>query len=331
MVSRTAWLLTVALAFVACAGGGPPAPSASAPRIAFDETRFDGGAVDAGSRVVHSYRFTNVGGLNLVIDNVRPSCNCSAAVPGSRVVAPQGHGTVAVEFDTTDVVGPQEKTISVYSNDPAQPVTMLTLAAAVRADVAADPPHLYVGHLRRGQTAPTTSRIVGRASVASVEAAGTHIDAALGGGTDARARQIAVTVKNDAPLGSFEEVVTVRTGNAHRPVLQIPVGGVVDGDVIATPAQLDFGVTTPDAMTARVIGIQQRGGQSVHILATRLTPALGTAAVSVGRDGRGIRVTVTLSTGLRPGKFAGTLEVETDHPEQRRIVVPFSGQVVEKS
>jgi len=331
MVSKAAWLSTAALALVACAGGGSPAPSASAPRITFEETRFDGGAVDAGTQVVHSYRFRNAGGRDLVIDNVRPSCGCTATVTPSRVVAPGGHGTLVVAFDTADVVGPQEKTISVYCNDPTHPVTTLTLAAGVRADVAAEPPRLYVGHLRRGQTAPTTVHIVGGASVASVETTGQRIGAALAGGTSARAQQISITVKKDAPIGSFEQLVTVRTRNARRPVLQILVVGVVDGDVIVTPARLDFGVTTPDARTSRVIGLQERGGQPVHIIATHLTPAIGTAAVQVDREGTDYRVTVTLSAGLRSGKFTGTLDVETDHPQQRRIKIPFFGRVVEKS
>lgn len=331
MVSRAAWLSAVAFAVCACAGGGPPLTAPSAPRIVFDETGYDGGAVDAGTRLVHTYRFRNAGGLDLVIDNVRTSCGCTAAVTASRVVPPGGSGTVAVEFDTTDVFGPQQKTISVYSSDPAQPVTTLTLAAGVRADVAADPPRLYVGHVRRGQTAPTTVRLGGGAPVVSVEATGKSIDAVLGDGTDAGARQVSVTVKKDAPIGSFEEVVTVRTGSPKRPLLHFPVVGVVDGDIIVTPTQLDFGVLAQDATATRVVGLQQRGKQPVHIVAAHLTPALGTAAVRVGREGREFRVTVTLSAGLRPGRFAGTLEVETDHPEQRCLQIPFSGQVVEKS
>lgn len=331
MVSRAAWLFALAFALCACAGGGPPPSAPSAPRIVFDETGYDGGAVDAGSRVAHTYRFRNAGGLNLVIDNVRPSCDCTAVITGSPVVPPGAEGAVAVEFDTTDVVGPQQKTASVYSNDPAQPVTTLTLAAGVRSDVAADPPRLYVGHVSRGQTASTSVRIVGGATIVSVHAAGKSIEAMLGGASDAGVRQVHVTVKHDAPIGRFDETVTLRTGSIMRPVLQIPVVGVVDGDIVVTPAQLDFGVTAPDAHMSRVIGLLQRGNQPVRIIAAHLTPALGTAAVLAGREGREFRITVTLNAGLLPGKFAGTLDIETDHLEQPRIQVPFSGQVVEKS
>jgi hypothetical protein len=331
MVGRAVWVSALACALLACAGSEPPATVPSAPRITFDATLYDSGAVDAGTRVTHTYRFKNAGGFDLVIDNVRTSCGCTAAVTASRVVPPGGQGAVAVECDTADAVGSRQTTTSVYSNDPAQPVTTLVLAAAVRADVAADPPRLYIGHVSRGQTAPTTVRIVGGGPIVSVEAAGTRIAAALGGGRDARARQVQITVKPDAPIGRFEEVVTLRTGSPRRPVLQVPVVGVVEGDVMVTPAQLDFGMTTPDATASRVIGLQQRGQQPLHIIAARLTPALGTAAVRVGREGKDYRVTVVLRAGLRSGKFTGTVEIETDHPEQQRIQVPFSGQVVEKS
>src|SRR5574340_1627325 len=98
MASRAVWVWTVAFALCACAGGGPRATIPSAPKIVFDETRYDGGPVDAGTKVVHAYRFTNAGGLDLVVDNVRTSCGCAAAVTPSRAVPPGGDGAIVVEF-----------------------------------------------------------------------------------------------------------------------------------------------------------------------------------------------------------------------------------------
>lgn len=323
--------LTLALALAcgvyACTDREPAAPVSSAPRVAFDQTLHDFGVVEQGTRVTHTYRFRNAGGLDLTIDNVRTSCGCTAAVTASRVVASGNAGAVVVECDTTDAVGSQNKTITVYSNDPAQPVTTLTLSGGVRADVAAAPPRLYIGHLGRGQTAANAVRIVGDVTVVSVEAEGARIEPVLSDG----GRQLQVVVKKDAPLGSFEEIVTVRTSSNRRPLLRVPVVGVVDGDVTVSPGQLDFGVTAPNATASRAVGVQHGGKFPVHIVAVRLTPAVGTAVITTNRDGRGYRVTVTLSAGLRRGKFSGTLEVETDHPEQSHLQIPFSGQVVEKS
>jgi len=49
------------------------------------------------------------------------------------------------------------------------------------------------------------------------------------------------------------------------------------------------------------------------------------------RDGRDSRITVTLNQNIGVGRFSGILEVETDHAEQPRIEVQFSGRVAEKS
>jgi len=69
----------------------------------------------------------------------------------------------------------------------------------------------------------------------------------------------------------------------------------------------------------------------LHILGVRLRPTIGTAAVSPLAAGQEFRITVTLQAGLHPGKISGTLEVDTDDPEQGRIELPCLGRVVERS
>jgi hypothetical protein len=311
----------------ACVG---PKASPSAPRIAVDEAVYDFGAVEQGTRVTHRYGFRNVGGLALNIDNVRSSCGCTATVASARVLPPGGGAVIEVLFDTAGASGYQSKTVSVYSNDPAQPVATLTLTGRVTADIAADPPQLYVGHLRRGQAAFNSLSLTGEAAVTSVETTGEVIDSTLSGAASG-GKRVQVAAKKSAALGRFEETITVRTGSHRQPQLSIPVTGIVDGDIVASPAQLNFGLTAPDARASRVVGLQNRGSRPMRVTAARLLPPIGTAAVSVDQEGKDYRITVTLTAGLRPGKILGTLEVETDSPEQSHIEVPLSGRVAERS
>lgn len=332
--SLLTWALTAALGMLlhACAEPTPSPTAPSAPKVTFQDVRYDFGVADQGAKVTHTYRFRNTGGLDLNVDNLRTSCGCAAAVTSARTLPPGGEGAIEVVFDTTDSLGDQSRTITVYSNDPAQPVSTLTLSGRVDADVAVDPPRLYVGHVIRGQTASNSVRIVGAAAAASVETrgnviAGTFSPAPPGGGS----RRLQVAVKQDAPLGKFEETVALHTGNQRHPLLTVPITGIVDGDVVVSPAQLSFGVTAPGAGASLMLGLHNRGKQPVHIRAVHLTPAVGVAAVTTVRDGEDYRVTVTLSAGLHPGKISGTLDVDTDHPEQPHILVPFSARVAEKS
>jgi hypothetical protein len=225
--------LAVTLLAVGCLSDNRSAAPRQPPRLVFTQTTQDCGRVEAGRQVTQAYAFRNTGGLDLSIDNVRAACRCIAAPPPTRIIPPGGEGTIDVTFDSTGEHGPQKRTITVYSNDPVQPVTTLTLTADVAAALAAEPPRLYVGHVRRGAPAPNSVRLVGPevAAARAVEATGTVLEASLDGAAAQRTpATIRVTVKPHAPLGRFREELLVRTQDTRQPLLAIPVVGIVDPD-----------------------------------------------------------------------------------------------------
>jgi len=202
------------------------------PKLLFTQTTHVLGHLDAGRQVTQAYPFRNTGGLDLSIDNVRAACSCTAAVASGRVIPPGGDGVIGVTFDTTHEHGHQTRTITVYSNDPVQPVATLTLVADIDAAVVAEPSELYIGHVQRGMGAPNTVRLVGTDSTApgSVETTGKVLDAIVGRDAKGTAVTLHVAIKPGAPLGRFKESVLVRTHNGQQPKLTIPVVGIVDAD-----------------------------------------------------------------------------------------------------
>ena len=328
----SAAVLAVALGTLAHACERPslPPPAVQAPKITFESTGYDFGAVDRATKVTHRFGFRNSGGLGLKLDNVRASCSCAATASTAAAIPPGASGAVEVTCDTANTFGPQNKTVTVYSNDPAQPVSTLTLSGRVRAEAAADPPRVYAGHLGRGQTALNDVRILGDvASAGRVETSGKSVEATLD--DTPKGRRLRIAIKNDAPLGAFAEIATLPTGSPRHPLLAVPITGVVDGNVVVSPAQVNFGVATVSEQVSRAIGVQNRGQRPLRILAVRLRPAIGTAVVSPLAAGREFRITVTLQAGLHPGKISATLEVDTDDPEQGRIELPCLGRALEKS
>jgi hypothetical protein len=313
----------------ACVRPGTPPPAAQAPKITFESTRYDFGAVDQATTVTHRFAFRNTGGLGLKLDNVRTSCGCTATASTTAGVPASASGAVDVTCDTANDFGPRNKTVTVYSNDPAQPVSTLTLSGQVHAVAAADPPRLYMGHLGRGQTAANDVHILGEvAPVGRVETVGKSVNATVS--DTPNGRRLRVAIKDDAPLGAFTDTVTIATGNPRHPLLAVAITGVVDGNVVVSPPQVNFGVATAGAEVSRVVGVQNRSRRPLRISAVRLRPAIGTAAVSPLAAGQ-FRITVTLRAGLPPGKISGTLEVDTDDSEQPRIELPCLGRLVEKS
>jgi hypothetical protein len=233
---RSAAAVAVALVSASCIADRAAAPARQPPKLEFTETTHGLGRVDAGELARHSYAFRNTGGLDLSIDNVRAACSCTAAAVPARVIPPGGDGVIDVTFDATHERGPVTRTITVYSNDPARPVTTLTLVADVDAVVAADPPALYVGHVRRGESAPNPVRLLGAVgTVGPVEGTGPVLDATVNGVVSERSpATLRVSVKPQAPLGRFKESVLVHTRDARQPQLAIPVVGVVDAEAAAT-------------------------------------------------------------------------------------------------
>jgi hypothetical protein len=210
------------------------------PRIVFEETAYEFGHVSAGTTVAHTFAFRNAGGRDLSIDNIRTSCNCTA-VTSARLVPAGAEGTIRASFDTHDDFGQRTRTITVYSNDPAQAVTTLALHGAIDADVAADPPQLYVGHLRRGQAAPSDVRLIinepAAIAVGPVQTSGVVLASVVHDSTaQATGNRLRITIKPDAPLGAFNDSVLVHTNSTSRPLLTIPVAGVVDADMPSSPA-----------------------------------------------------------------------------------------------
>jgi len=206
--------------------------SARPPQVAFATTAHDAGTVRQGTRLAQTFAVRNAGGLDLAIDNVRAPCACAATVTGPRTIPPGGTAAIAATCDTADAFGPLSRTITVYSNDPAQPVTTLTLTAHVDAALAADPPALYVGRQAPGARVPFDVRLVFGASMdgslAAVDTDGRSISVAGPTMAPDGTQRLRVAIRPDAPEGPFTDTITVRA-TVNRPTpLTIPVVGIVD-------------------------------------------------------------------------------------------------------
>jgi hypothetical protein len=144
-------ILAAALAF----GALPLLAAAKAPRIEFKEGAWDFGKVKEGASLSHEFVFKNTGDADLVIEKVRTSCGCTAALVSEKTVAPGREGKIGVSFDTRSYAGKVVKYVYVDSNDPSEPNKELTVAADVevpprpRIDVA--PFNLDLGLLLEGE------------------------------------------------------------------------------------------------------------------------------------------------------------------------------------
>jgi hypothetical protein len=86
--------------------------------IQFDATSYNFGEVPQDVPVKHRFTFTNTGKTDLLIENVKPSCNCTVAEYSKEPIKPGEKGYVEGEFNAK-AVGIFKKTITVTANlDP---------------------------------------------------------------------------------------------------------------------------------------------------------------------------------------------------------------------
>jgi hypothetical protein len=316
----------VCLALVLAAGLG--AAEEGRPRVALDEPVFDFGTVDRGARVDHTFRVPNRGGATLRIDHVKSSCGCTVAVLSEREVPPGGEARVAVSLDTGRLAGRTTKTVNVYTNDPDAPVVGLSLAGQVVADLILTPQPLYLGHLRRGEAVRrevivTSGRPGERYVVERVEPTSPHLHARLEARTDGPGQRLVVELDRDLALGRFNEQLRLHTTSPREPVLTLPVFGSVEGDVVVLPPQVTFGVTRGGAAPERELYIRNRGQRPVTVTGVTVPDGVVTYTLAAVQEGQEYRLTLRLRDSLKPGKVESKVEIFTDHPEEKHLVVPL--------
>lgn len=99
------------------------APNPNAPVMTFAESQFDFGDIQPGSKVTHTFSFTNTGKTPLLIADATASCGCTTPNWTKEPIAPGAKGTLDVQFDSKGKQGLISKQVSVRSN--TQPATTI--------------------------------------------------------------------------------------------------------------------------------------------------------------------------------------------------------------
>lgn len=112
-----------------------PAPARpDTPLIRFDTLTYHFGTVEQGDVVRYSFRFENTGGKNLQIERVKVSCGCTVSSFPEKPIKPSQTGAIDVTFNSAGKIGPQEKTVMVYTNAP-ESVVVLKLYGEVQSQL----------------------------------------------------------------------------------------------------------------------------------------------------------------------------------------------------
>jgi Protein of unknown function (DUF1573) len=128
MISKKLYLSFLCVAFFSAGAFGqwgtvsPADPnvgevSTSITSMQLDKTHIVLGEIVKGTVVKYEIGFTNTGTDALVLEGVKPSCNCSTPEWSTDPVLPGKKGVITISYDTKDKTpGPAEGTITIIYN-----------------------------------------------------------------------------------------------------------------------------------------------------------------------------------------------------------------------
>jgi hypothetical protein len=97
------------------------------PKLMISKTSHDFGDVEEGKVVSVKFDIKNSGNDLLKIENVKTTCGCTAALLSSKTIKPGETGDLKIDLDTANREGKLTRTVTIISNDPAQPSQSITL------------------------------------------------------------------------------------------------------------------------------------------------------------------------------------------------------------
>lgn len=83
------------------------------------------------TNAVAIFKYENKGDTPVHIKAVRPSCGCTTAALAKNDVAPGEKGEITATFNIGERTGVQVKTVTVETDDPKMPQTVLTFKATI--------------------------------------------------------------------------------------------------------------------------------------------------------------------------------------------------------
>lgn len=102
-----------------------------APLLVLDRYEVNFFKVKKGVDVENPVSFQNKGKKNLELRYIQSNCSCIIATSDRQVLKPGEKATISIKFITEGRSGSQNKAITIYTNDPRNPVQRITITGVI--------------------------------------------------------------------------------------------------------------------------------------------------------------------------------------------------------
>lgn len=312
------------------------AQTEGSPTLVVASKIMDAGTVSQGTTVDAVFDLVNEGDTKLVIKAVRPTCGCTVA-DFDKEIAPGATGHVKAKLDTKDFSGPISKSILVMTDDPQNPTVTLVIKADIRPFVEILPRPLIRFNAVLNEPMNQTFIVVGAdpeaaLTVRSVESSVPFLATSmrqLGGdelieGKSKSQYEITLSLRDDAPVGPVNAVLSVNTDLKEAPTVPVKVYGVIRALIHVTPSQIQFGSVEAKARPGRnlIVVNNRTDGTRVEITGAKVDDPGFDAQVTTIEQGRRYQVTVVVKADADPGSRDATLTLMTTDKDFPTVTVP---------
>ncbi len=108
-----------------------PEDVSRAPQLSLASSSLDFGRLRPNTTTVREVLFVNTGKRELEIKSVQGNCTCISAAASKTSLKPGESSVIRIEFNPMERKGTLQKAVTVYSNDPQNPVQRVTFTAYV--------------------------------------------------------------------------------------------------------------------------------------------------------------------------------------------------------
>ncbi|MBL8878734.1 MAG: DUF1573 domain-containing protein [Phycisphaerales bacterium] len=317
----------------------PPAPSAPvdpnapAPKIELSETVWNFGTLWAGMPADKEITIKNVGQGPMNV-SVRTSCGCTQAKKPKDVLQPGESDTMKISYSTKKKPGKVSQTVTIQTNDPANPQATVKVEGEVKPVYTAEPgPYIQFGRLSKSskdtQKITIKNEYTDKLNLKMKDKPEGPFDIELKEIEPGMKYELTATSRPPLTMGVVKADVKLETGVELLPEIDISVQGYVQPPVMVNPAQLWIPPQTSQP-TERIIRVTYVTDKPVNILGIKssadvikaeLQPKTTTAPAGVGSGSHDIRV--KLPAGSEIPESGATIEITTDSedPEYRLLKV----------
>lgn len=295
----------------------------------------DAGTVRKGELIERTFKIRNEGDEPLRILEVKPSCGCTVA-DYDRTIRPGAVGTVKAAVKSAGFDGPIAKSVTVRTNDAANPRLELVIKANVSPYVRVRPGYARYLVVEGGGAETSTQTLSSQEpglAILSVESPFPYLQIVPRRADEEEGEthpewKLEMTLAADAPVGPLASHAVVRTNHPKQPTLQIPVSGFVRPVIGVSPPRADFGERQLKEPAVTSLQVRNFSSESVALTSARSSVRGLKAEIRTLNEGTDFELVLTLDPGMPKGPFTGTLVVETTSKQRPRLEIELTGTVL---